>query len=468
MSERAPKSCDLLLTGGSVITVDDERRVIDPGAVAIKGDRIIAVGPHQDLDVYRAKRRVDCRGKAIIPGLVDGHNHVFQTLGRGLGEGMAVYPWLTKYMWPYARAINAREAVIGAMLAGIEAVRAGVTAVLDDHYAPADMDATLQVAEALETVGLRGAVGRGIFGPVTEAVQNYRIPTYLFGRSIEEEIDTTRAAVEATAGRRVRVWPAPDGGFVHHDLIRASILLARELGVGWHTHCSAPKSDPDAYIATYGIRPVEWLHGEGLLGGLVTLAHGVWLSDNEVKAIGESGSGVSHCPASNGYMADGVIRLRDLRQAGGVVALGTDGSAVSHRLDIFEQMKLTVLFQRVTQLEPLASRAEEAFELATREGARYLGLDAGILSPGKLADVVVVDLEQPHLQPHNRTISTLVYAARGSDVTMTIIGGEVVYESGRATKVDEADVLAEARARSAELIDRAGLQDLLRPWILAE
>ena len=462
--DNGPERCDLLLTNGSVVTVDDERRVLEPGAVAVSGDRIAAVGAPEDFDRRQAERVVDCTGKAVVPGFVDAHTHMFQSLGRGLGDGMPLYPWLSRFMWPYAQEITAREAWAGIRLTALEAARAGTTAVLDDHYAPTDFEAVVGAARTIEEVGLRGVTARGIFGSPAEVTRHYDIPDYLFALSPEEELETTRAAAEATAGRRVSVWPAPDGNFVERGLICDSVELARELGVGWHIHCSAPEADPAAYVSCYGERPVEWMHRAGLLDERAALAHGVQLDDNEVARIGEAGAGVAHCPTSNCYMADGALRLRDLREAGAAVALGTDGSACDHRQDMFEQMKQSVFVQRLTSLDPAAAWAEEAFCLATREGARYLGLDAGVIAPGKLADLAVIDLERPHLQPLNRLISTLVYAARGSDVVMTIVGGEVIYENGAAVKVDEGEVIAEARARSAELIDRAGLQGLLRPW----
>ena len=316
----------------------------------------------------------------------------------------------------------------------------------------------------LSIVGLRGAVARGIFGAPAEVTRHYDIPDYLFELSPEEELEITRAAIEATSGKQVAVWPAPDGNFIHRDLIIDSVKLAHELDTRWHIHCSAPQTDPAAYVSCYGERPVEWMHRAGILDERAAIAHGVWFDDNEVSYVGSAGAGVAHCPTSNCYMADGAIRMKDLRSAGAVVSLGTDGSACDHRQDMFEQMKQAIFVQRLHTLDPIALRSEDALELATREGARYLGIDAGVLAPGKLADIAVVDLERVHLQPLNRTISTLVYAARGSDVVMTIVGGEVIYENGASTKVDEAEVIAEARARSAELIARAALHDLLVPW----
>ncbi len=456
--------CDLLLTNGSVITVDDERHVHEPGSVAIGGDRILAVGTPEDLDRYRATRVIDCTGKAVLPGFVDTHTHMFQSLGRGLGEGMPLYPWLSDFMWPYARVISRHEAWAGVRLTALEAARAGTTAVVDDHYAPTDIETTVGVARTIEEVGLRGAVARGIFGAPAEVTRHYDIPDYLFERSPEEELEITRAAIEATSGKQVAVWPAPDGNFIHRDLIIDSVKLAHELDTRWHIHCSAPQTDPAAYVSCYGERPVEWMHRAGILDERAAIAHGVWFDDDEVAFIGEAGAGVAHCPTSNCYMADGAIRMNDLRSAGAVVSLGTDGSACDHRQDMFEQMKQAIFVQRLHTLDPVALRSEDALELATREGARYLGIDAGILAPGKLADIAVVDLERVHLQPLNRTLSTLVYAARGSDVVMTIVGGDVIYENGASTKVNDAEVIAEARVRSAELIERAGLQGLLAPW----
>ena len=196
----------------------------------------------------------------------------------------------------------------------------------------------------------------------------------------------------------------------------------------------------------------------------VCRAHGIWFDDREVERVGMTGTGVSYNPTSNQYLASGSIRLRDLRGAGAVVGVGTDGPGCGHRQDLFEEMKQSILVQRVHTLDPTVCTAEEAFEMATREGARYLGIDAGVLAPGKLADVVVVDLERPHLRPLHRVVSTLVYSARGSDVLMTIVGGEVIYEDGRCTRVEEEPVMAEAQARAGELIARAGFVDLLEPW----
>ena len=456
--------CDLLLTGGAVVTMDDDRRVLEPGAVAISGEHIVAVGTPDELAGFEAVRTVDCRGTAIVPGFVDCHNHLFQLLARGLGEGMSLWPWLCEFMWPYSAAISREEAVASARLGAVEAARSGTTAICDNHYSPADLETTVGVADAIEDVGLRGVVARGLFGDMTEVARTHGLAPSLFRYSTDDDLDITREALESRRTRRVGIWPAPINIiYVSQELVGRAVEMAHGFGTGWHAHCSEAEVDPDIYREAYGIRPIDWLYEEGLLGGGVTIAHGIWYDDREVERFGETQSGVSYNPGSNQYLASGTIRLRRLRDAGAIVGLGCDGAG-GHRQDMFEQIKLSILLQRGATLDPTVTNAEEALELATREGARYLGIDAGVLEPGRLADVVVVDLSGPHLTPVHRVVASLAYAASGRDDRMTIVGGEVIFEDGRCTKVDETAVVDEARVRATELAARAGLSDLLVPW----
>ena len=462
---QAPRRCDLLLTGGTVVTVDDARNVFDPGAVAITGERIVAVGPARELAAYQADRTIDCKGRAVMPGLVDCHNHLFQCIVRGLGDGMAIWPWLTQFMWPMSVNLSPEQARAAVMNAAVEAARSGITAVTDNHYAATDLPTTLAVADAVESVGLRGAIVRGMFGGMTDVSREVGTDPALFRYSKEEDLDITRAALEARRGKRVAVWPAPVNVIYNaQDLVIDSVALAREFGTKWHTHCAQAKNDPTLYLKHHGIRPVEWLHKEGLLGPDATLAHGIYLSDGEVGQLGETRTGVAYCPASHQYAALGFMRLRDLRSAGAVVGLGTDGPCSGHRQDLFEQMKSGILLQRVHKGDPLASYAEEALEMATRDGAAYMGIDAGVLEAGKLADVIVINLRAPHLAPMHRVVTALAYAVRGSDVEMTIVGGEVIFENGRCTRVDEDAVMDEVQARADELVAKAGLGKLREPW----
>jgi 5-methylthioadenosine/S-adenosylhomocysteine deaminase len=459
-----PRTCDLLLTGGSVVTVDDDRSVFEPGAVAIAGDRIVAVGPAEELVDVSAARTIDCAGRAVIPGFTDCHNHLFQFLTRGLGEGMELWPWLSEFMWRVSTCITREEAVAAVRLGALEAVKGGTTAIVDNHYAPTDLDSTLAVAAAIGEVGLRGAVARGMTGDVTDVARELRLEQGMFPYTLADELAITRDAIEARRGSMVGVWPAPlNVIYVAQDLVRAAAELARELGTGWHAHCCEFRTDPVTYPAHYGVSAVDWLFDEGLLGERTTLAHMIFLSDSEVERVGATQTGVAYCPISHEYIGLGVMRLRELRDAGAVVGLGYDGAS-GHRQDMFEQMKQGILLQRVESLDPTISMAEEVFELATREGARYLGSDAGVLAPGKPADLAVVRLDRAHTTPMHRTVAMLVYASRPSDVEMTIVNGRIVVEDGRSTMVDEDEVIAAATAAGRELIERCGLSGLLVPW----
>ena len=252
--------------------------------------------------------------------------------------------------------------------------------------------------------------------------------------------------------------------YVDQQLVVDAVGLAREVGTGWHSHCSEAANDPVFYLEEYDRRPVEWLAEEGLLDQRATLAHGIFLDDREVgTGRGFGGTGIAYCPISHQYIALGVMRLRDLRRAGATVGLGLDGGS-GHRLDMFACMKQAVLLQRVHTQNPTESNGEEAIELATRVGAEYMGVEAGVIAPGRLADLVIVDQSAPHHAPLHRTVASVVYSTSPSDVTHTIVGGEVIFENGRCTMVDEAAVLEEANGRAADLVARAGLTPLLEPW----
>ncbi|MEU6125792.1 amidohydrolase family protein [Streptomyces sp. NPDC047123] len=466
-SRQRPRPCDLLLSRARVVTVDEGRAVHEPGSVAVVGGRVAAVGPAGEVDAaWRATRTVDCRGRAVLPGFTDGHTHLFQSLARGLGEGLPIWPWLCEFMWPYSIAVGPDDARVAATLGAVEALRSGITTVVDHHYAPTDAGTVLAVADAVESAGLRGAIARGMLGDRTAVAAARGLPEELFRHSTAEELDVTRACLtHRPPGARVRVWPAPlNLSYVDQKLVTGAVALAEEFDTRWHTHCCEGAKDPASYREAYGVRPVEWLDRAGLLDARATLAHAVWLDDDEIAAVGRRRAGVAHNPVSNAYLASGVMRLRALREAGAVVSLGTDGPCAGHRQDMFEVMKQTLLGQRQHTLDPAEQRAEDALELATREGAGYAGTGAGSVRVGAPADLVVVGLDRPHLRPLHRTVATLVYAARGSDVDMTIVDGRVVFEDDRCLFVDEDALLAEAQERAERLAERAGSAGLRVAW----
>lgn len=447
-----------MLTEGTILTIDRERPLIDRGFVAITGERIAAVGSQQEADSVVADRQISCRGRVVMPGLIDCHNHTFQSLGRTLGEGLSGWEWLSRFMWPYAAQITPEETMAAVYLGAVEAVLAGTTSVLDHHYGRTDEATTLAVAAALEEVGLRGKVARGIAGPYTDLARRQGLPESAFSIPAAEELAITDSCIRARPkGSKVEIWPGPiNTVYTDQDLLAASVELARSHGVGWHTHCSAPQSDPGVYLEAYGVRPATWLHSRGLLGPDTVLAHATWLDEAEIEAIGSTKTAVAHCPLSNQYVPYGVMPLRQLLDAGATIGLGSDGSACGHRQDLFENMKMMVLMHRLHDLDPKATFASEALEIATKGGAAVHGIDAGTLTPGALADIIVIDATRPHLAPLHHPTSGIVYSARAGDVEMNIIGGRIVVENGRCTLVNQEEIVAEAKLRAGQLMGRIG------------
>ncbi len=449
-----PAGCDLLLEGGTVITLDGKRRVLEDGAIAVAGDRIASVGTRAQLRPCRenAGRVIDCAGKAVLPGLTDGHTHLFQTLGRGLGDGMSLVPWLRRFMFPYSLAITPEIATAAVRLGALQAALSGTTMVVDNHYAPADAETTLAAAQAVEEVGIRGAVARGVFGEMNRGAELMGAPPEFFKWNAEEELAITGECMAARpAGSRVEVWPCPENiVYVSPDLIEGCAEMAEAGGVRWHMHCSESQAEIGYFKKVRGTRPVAWLEERGLLTGRTTLAHAIWLDEDEIAAMGRRGATAVHNPVSNQYLASGVLRLGPLLAAGANVALGSDGTAVAGQ-DMFEAMKAGILMHRLAQLDPTATTAEQFLELAALGGAAMTGADGGSLEAGRAADLAVMDVNRVRHTPWNRPAASVAHSGRAGDVEMVIVAGEIIVENGRSTRVDEEEVRAEAAAAAVKL-----------------
>lgn len=459
--------CDLFVEGGILVTLDEQRRVIEYGAVAIAGEHIVALGERSDLRHMRANatRIIDCAGKVVIPGLTDGHTHLFQSLGRGLGDGMSLVPWLRHFMLPYSLNMNREMAVAAARLGALQAALSGTTMVVDNHYAPTDTETTLAVANAVEGVGIRGAIARGIFGEMNPGAELMGVPADFFAWTAQQEISITEECMaERPPGSRVEIWPCPENiVYVTADLIERCAELAEENGVRWHMHCSEAHDEVGFFQAVHGDRPVSWLGSRGLLTHRTTLAHAIWLDPDEVAAMGDGGATAVHNPVSNQYLASGVLHLEPLLSAGANVALGSDGVAVAGQ-DIFEAMKAGTLMHRVAHLDSTATTVEQFLELAALGGAAMTGVGGGALAVGRVADLVVLDIDKVRHTPWNRPVASVVHSGRSSDVEMVIVAGEVIVENGRSTLVDENEVRAAASEATRKLFGEAQLTGLTKDW----
>jgi 5-methylthioadenosine/S-adenosylhomocysteine deaminase len=448
-----------LISGAAVVTVDDQRTVLDPGWVLIDGRTIVGIGPGDPTPEIRAgaDEELQLPGHVVMPGMTNAHTHLFQTFFRGLADDLPLLDWLRDCIWPGAEHIDPDTAYHAARLGLLENLLTGATAVIDHQYVHPGVDGALiddAVCRAADELGIRLLLAHGW------ADRNYHDP-------LVEDAATAIARTRATFER----WDGHDGGRIRIELgplipwgcsdeaMRATVAEARSWGRGTHIHCAETREEVAMSLDERGMRHVPWLDALGVLGPDTQLAHSVWLDDDELDTIAAAGSVVVHCPVSNMYLASGVARILEMRERGIPVALASDGPGSNNRQDMFEVLKATVLLQKVHRLDAMALQPEDALEMACRGGARAFGQpgDLGSLTIGRGADLVVVDLGSPFVAPVHRPVSALVFTVTPADVRHVMVAGRWVVRDRRPTAVDVDEVVDSARRSASALFDRAGI-----------
>jgi 5-methylthioadenosine/S-adenosylhomocysteine deaminase len=423
---------NLLIAGGTVVTMDDAYRVVDGGALAIRGSHIVEV-LDASATLPEAAETLDASGMLVIPGLVNTHGHVPMSLMRGLADDRKLMEWLNDFIFP-AEARNVEEEFCywGTLLSAVKMARSGTTTFTDMYYFE---DA---VARAADEAGLRAVLGQTIIG--------FPAPDY---KTTDEALRATEAFVLKWKGHpRVVPSVAPHALYTTDlDVVAKARELARRHDVPFQMHAHEAPSEDDAVRARYGETAATLLEERGLLGPGMILHHAITLSDADISLLAERGVSVSHNPESNMKGASGLARVPDLLARGVVVGLGTDGPASNNNLDLFEEMDTTAKVHKLVRSDPTVMPARDVFRMATRGGAKALGLDAlvGSLEAGKRADVVLVDLRAPELTPIYDVYSHLVYAIKGGNVRTVLVDGRVVVRDRKMTTVDESEVLAKGR-----------------------
>jgi 5-methylthioadenosine/S-adenosylhomocysteine deaminase len=438
----------LLLSGGTVITMNDAREVIPDGAVAIRDHVIVAVGRRADLEArYTADERLECRGHYILPGLINAHTHVPMTLLRGLADDLRLDVWLMGYIMPVEREFVSPEFCrMGTTLACAEMIRGGVTAFADMYYFEAD------IAAATAAAGLRALL--------CESILKFPAPD---AATYEDSLALTRDFIQAWRGHPL-ITPtvAPHAPYSNtEETLRRSGDLAREFGLPLMIHIAETRREVDDNLAAYGKTVVPWVKDTGLLNdNRVLMAHCVHVDEHEMRIMHKHDVSVAHCPSANLKLASGIAPITQMLEMGINVAIGTDGPASNNDLDMFEEMRLAALLAKVAPHNPTALPAKQALWMATRGGAKALGLEAitGSLEAGKYADVIVVDAQPMHNTPHfdfnpEAVYSQLVYAAHSSDVRHTVCHGQVLMRDRRLLTIDETR-LREQAASYAENVGR--------------
>jgi 5-methylthioadenosine/S-adenosylhomocysteine deaminase len=429
------EAVDLLIRGGTVVTMDGTRRILEDGAVAVRADRIVAVASSVELNTrYKARRILEARDSIVMPGLVNTHNHAPMVLLRGVADDLALMDWLQKYIFPAEAKNVTREFVQwGTALACAEMIRSGTTTYADMYYFE---DA---VAEGTARAGMRGVLGETI---------------------IQFPVADNKTPQEALiyAEKFIRRWKnhplivpavAPHAPYTNSpETLRACKELADRYAVPMIIHVSETRDEGNQIREKYGSTSTQWLDSLGVLGSNVLFAHGVWLTEDDLSILKRRGVGVSHNPESNMKLASGTAPVLRMLAMGIPVGLGTDGAASNNNLDMFEVMDFTAKLHKLTSMDPSAMPAAEVLELATIGGARALGMDKqiGSLEPGKRADLILVGTDSAHGQPMYSAYSHLVYVLKGADVRTSIINGKIVMLNGRVLTLAEPAIREKAKA----------------------
>jgi 5-methylthioadenosine/S-adenosylhomocysteine deaminase len=436
-------ACDVLLTNAHVVTMDDRLAIHPAGAIAVRGAQILDVG---DVAAqYDAAEVVDCRGRVVMPGLVNAHTHAPMTLLRGLADDLRLDVWLMGYMMPVEREFVRPEFVaLGTRLACAEMIRSGTTCFADMYYFEES------VAEAAAAAGLRALCA--------QTVLKFPAPDAL---SYEDALNRARDFISRWRGHELIVPAvAPHAPYTcTTEILRACAELAAEFDVPLHTHLSETSFEVDASRREHGMPVVPWVKKQRLFEARVLAAHCVHVDEGEIRTLREAGAGIAHNPTSNLKLGSGVAPVVKMLEIGAAVGIGTDGTASNNDLDMFEELRLAALLAKGIGGDPTALPARQALAMATRIGARALHCDAitGSLEPGKRADLIVVDVGGTHQAPRfgrdpNGVYAQLVYAGKASDVVDVMCNGRWLMRDRRLLTLDEEE-LRRAAAEIASRID---------------
>jgi 5-methylthioadenosine/S-adenosylhomocysteine deaminase len=436
---------DMAITGGTLITMSAEMEIIEDSIVGIKDGLIVAVGQYGDQGCadLKTKETIDASGCIVMPGLVNTHTHLPMVCFRGMADDLPLMEWLTKYIFPAeARFVNKKMVYDGATLAMAEMILSGTTTFCDGYF----FEDT--ITEAVSAAGMRAVVSQGFADFATP--DNPRFEKMM-----------------AAAERFVRRWQshAPmitPAYFCHSPYTCSPETLvnvkkaAREAGILYLIHLLENKDEIDTILNRYGKKPVQHLLDLGVLDDQTVAVHCNWLTEEDMSIFAGLGVRVSHNPESSMKLAAGVAPVPEMLKYGIKVGLGTDGCASNNDLDMFREMDTAAKIHKVTSLDPTVMSAQTVLKMATLGGANILGLDKfiGSLEIGKQADIILLDMNQPHLTPLYNCYSQLVYAARGADVKTSIINGKIVMKDRELRTIDIPKAMENVRGIAADIIAR--------------
>ncbi len=425
------QKCDLIIFGSSVITQDENRRIIDDGAIAVTGNIISAVGTKAEMSRdWTAAETLDAGKSVLMPGMINSHTHIPMTLMRGVADDLPLLTWLHDYIFPIEGGLSKELVELGAQLGCAEMIAGGTTAFFDG-YMHEDF-----VGKAVDECGLKAVLGEGFF--------EFPSPFFKTAEEAWEVIEDLHN--KYSSHNRINTSVTPHAVFTTTpDQLAESMELAEKLDVLWQIHCAESAAETKLTLEKFGKRPLELLRDTGLLKARTRIHHCVDVTDAEIDQLRTAGVMTSHNPQSNLKLGSGICPLTKLLNAGICVGLGTDGAASNNDLNMFEEMRTGALLQKGIQQDPTVIPAQQALDLATVNSAKFLGFnDTGSISSGMRADIIAIDMNKVHLKPVYNPLSHVVYCVGAQDVKLTICDGKVLYQDGKHFTADIETISREA------------------------
>lgn len=426
--------CDLLIKGGTILTMNPKMDVIENGFIAIKGDRIISLGKKNDFEKnsFIANQTLEAHSSLILPGLINCHTHAPMSCFRGLADDRPLNEWLNRCIFPIeARFVNRDLVYWGALLTCIEMVKTGTTTFCDGYFFASE------VAKAAKEIGMRGLIGEGILDLPTPDVKNP-----------QENIQNAQRFIEEWLGDNL-ITPTL---FCHSIYTCSSLTLkkAKELAdshnLPLQIHLSETEKEVQESLKQFGKKPVLYLENLNLLDEHLIASHVIWVDNYEIELLNRRGVKVVHNPESNMKLASGIAPLPLFITKGLTVALGTDSCASNNNVDLFQEMGMASKLHKLITNDPTVLDAKTALMLTTVNGAKVLlRNDIGSLEEGKKGDLILIDLEKPHLVPLYNPYSQIIYSASGADVSTTIINGRIIMKDKKILTIDEDEVIKEVK-----------------------
>lgn len=418
---------------------ENKKETYHKGDILIEGDKISYVSPPDTIpENIHPDETINGENKVIMPGFVNCHTHAAMTLLRGYADDLPLMKWLQEKIWPLEGKLDEKDIYWGTILAISEMLLSGTTTFADMY------DKMDEVARAVKETGIRASLARGMIGLQDNAPE-----------ALKENEDLFRNWHQK-AGGRITVMFGPHAPYTcPPDFMQKVIESAKDYGAGIHIHLAETTDELNQITAEHGKRPVELMKELGLFELPVLAAHCVYVNEEEADILKENNVGVSHNPESNMKLGSGIAPLPRFSERNINLGLGTDGAASNNNLDMLEEMRSAALLQKVNTMDPTTISSYQALYMATRGGAKVLGLDSkiGSLEAGKNADLIMIDLNKPHLSPMHDVTAHLVYSARAEDISMVMVDGEKLVDKGKLQKMDQQSILDEIETRITNLLD---------------